>query len=78
MGKKLRMPCHGFNFFFRNGLCKLKNGRRNEEALKKDITRKGYCGRFLIFINKINPFVIKILGLTNKERLTHSSLQKRR
>jgi len=67
MGKKLRMPAMVSIFSSAMGYAKLKNGAY-EEALK-DITTGKAIAEDPDFINKINPFVIKILGLTNKEQV---------
>ncbi|MDZ7604292.1 MAG: hypothetical protein U5K79_01615 [Cyclobacteriaceae bacterium] len=55
----------------------IKNGAY-EEALK-DITTGQVIAEDPDFINKINPFVIKILGLANKEQVrsyTKAGIQK--
>jgi signal transduction histidine kinase len=67
MGKKLRSPALVSLSSSTMGYAKQKNGAY-EEALK-DITTGKAIAEDPDFINKINPFVIKILGHANKEQV---------
>ena len=67
MGKKLRMPDLVSIYSSVMGYAKYKNGAY-EEALK-DITTGKAIAEDPDFINKINPFMMKRLGLDNKEQV---------
>jgi two-component system, NtrC family, sensor kinase len=67
MGTKLRLPSFVSIFYSVLGYAKQKNGAY-EEALKNITTGKAIA-EDPDFINKINPFMIKRLGLANKEQV---------
>lgn len=68
MGKKYKMPALVSIFFSIMGYAKARNGAY-EEALK-DITKGQAIAEDPGFIKKINPFMIKGLGVANKEQVS--------
>jgi len=49
MGEKIKDACHGFNFFFRNGLCKAKKRSVMKKLFKGVLNnRKAIAEKILI------------------------------